>query len=266
MRPLSARNPRVQRLSRLVRRREERAEQRAFVVEGPVLIGCALDNGALLVDLFVDEGALQREAVSVVVGRASAQVVPWLLPEGTLDKVGDAVTSQGLIAVVEMRDDHWPAPDTADFILVLDEVSDPGNAGTLMRAAAAAGAGAVVFAGGVDPTSPKVVRASAGAVFTIDIVRATSGLLAVERLRAVGYSLVGTTVDADVVYDEADLTGPLALMLGNEANGLDADVVDHLDLAVTIPMVGSTESLNVAMAGTVVCFEVLRQRRAASRS
>ncbi len=261
MRPLSARNPRVQRLSKLVRRREERAEQRAFVVEGPVLVAGALDGGAVLVDLYVDEGALDRPAVGEVIGRASAQVVPWLLPAGTLDRVGDAVTSQGVLAVVEMRDAPWPSPDTTDFVLVLDEVADPGNAGTLLRAASAAGAGAVIFAGGVDPSSPKVVRASAGAVFGVDVVRASSGLEAAERLQAVGFTVAGTMVDQGDPYDAVDLRGPLGLVLGNEARGLDPEVVERLDAVLTIPMVGSTESLNVAMAGTVLCFEVLRQRR-----
>lgn len=266
MRPLSARNPRVQRLSRLVRRREERAEQRAFVVEGPVLVACALDNDAVLVDLYVDEAVLDRPAVSEIIGRASSQVVPWMLPAGTLDRVGDAVTSQGVMAVVEMRDAPWPSPDTTDFVLVLDEVADPGNAGTLLRAAAAAGVGSVIFAGGVDPSSPKVVRASAGAVFTADVVRAASGLQAAERLRAVGFTVVGTLVDEGIPYDTADLRAPLALVLGNEAHGLDPEVVKHLDTVVTIPMVGSAESLNVAMAGTVLCFEVLRQRRGGDRA
>lgn len=264
MRPLSARNPRVQRLTRLVKRREERVEQRAFVVEGPVLVGCAIDGGAVLVDIFVDEGALERPSVAAVVERASTQVEPWVLPPGTLDRVGDAVTSQGVLAVVEVRDAPWPSPDTTDFVLVLDEVADPGNAGTLLRAAVAAGAGTVVFAGGVDPTSPKVVRASAGALFGADVVTGTSGIQACDRLRAVGFTVLGTRVDGGEPYDSVDLAGPVAVVLGNEARGLGPDIADHLDVAVTIPMAGATESLNVAMAGTVLAFEVLRQRRARS--
>lgn len=231
-------------------------------MEGPVLIGCALDAGANLVDLFVDEDAASRPAVAEVVARASTQIEPWLLPAGVLDHVGDAVTSQGVAAVVEMRDAPWPSPDSTDFVLVLDDVADPGNAGTLLRAAVAAGAGSVVFASGVDFTSPKVVRSSAGALFNADVVSVTSGVQACDRLRAVGYTVVATLVDQGDPYDSVDLTGPVAVVVGNEAHGLDPDVVDHVDVVVTIPMAGETESLNVAMAGTVVAFEVLRQRRA----
>ena len=261
MRPLSARNPRVQRLTKLVKRREERAEQRAFVVEGPTLVGCALDAGAVLVDVFVDEAAVHLPAVAAVLGRLHPDLSAWLLPAGTLDKVGDVVTSQGIVAVVELRDAPWPSPDATLFVLVLDEVGDPGNVGTLVRAATAAGAGAMVFAGGVDPTSPKVVRASAGAMLGTDIVMAASSDQAVERLHSVGYQVVGTVVGDAPAYDRVDLTGPVALVLGNEAHGLSPDLVDQLDGVVTIPMVGATESLNVAMAGTIICFEILRQRR-----
>ncbi len=263
MRPLSARNPRVQRLGRLARRREERTEQRALLVEGPVLLGTALDAGAEVVDVYVDEAAQHHHQVAAVLRRLPAWIDPWVVPAGTLDRVGDAATSQGLAAVVARPEASWPGPATAPFVVVLAEVADPGNAGTLIRAATAAGAGAVVVAGGVDPTNPKVVRSSAGAVFGIAVVGADSPADAVERLGAAGYRLVGTVVDGGAPYDQADLTGPVAVVLGNEAHGLPDDLAAGLDVLLTIPMAGPTESLNVAMAGTVICFEVLRQRRTA---
>ncbi len=261
MRPLSARNPRVQRLARLARRREERVEQRALLVEGPVLLGAALDAGATVLDVYVDEAAASRPAVADVLGRLPASIEPWLLPAGVLDRVGDAVTSQGVASVVAHPDPSWPTPAATGFVLVLAHVADPGNAGTLIRAAVAAGAGAVVVAGGVDPTSPKVVRSSAGAVFGGRVVVAPDPAEALDRLRADGYRVFGTVVDAGDPYDRVDLSEPVAVVLGNEAHGLDPDLAARTDGLLTIPMAGPTESLNVAMAGTVVCFEVLRQHR-----
>ena len=261
MRPLSARNPRVQRLGRLARRRGERVEQRALLVEGPVLVETALDAGADVLELYVDEAALADPAVTALVQRLDEIADVWSLPPGVLDRVGDAATSQGVAAVAAWNDGAWPTPDRVPFVLVLADVADPGNAGTLIRTAVAAGAGAVVVAGGVDPTSPKVVRSSAGALFSVDVVRAESVLEAASRLAADGYLTVGTVVDGAEAYDTVDLTGPVAVVLGNEAHGLSADVAAGLGRLVTIPMAGPTESLNVAMAGTVVCFEVLRQRR-----
>jgi TrmH family RNA methyltransferase len=265
MRPLSARNPRVQRLSRLVRKREERAEQRALVVEGPVLIGCAIDAGRTLADVYVDESAVHRPAVAALVDRVPAEASVWLVPAGVLDRVGDVATSQGVVAVVDQTTASWPLPDTAPFVVVLADLSIPGNVGTLIRAAVASGAGAVVVAGGVDPTSPKVVRASAGAVFGVDIVVSATPAAALERLRADGYRIATTVVDGGEPYDLVDLDGPLALVLGSEAHGVDDATAEAADVLVTIPMAGPTESLNVAMAGTVVCFEVLRRTRAANR-
>ena len=230
-------------------------------MEGPVLLGTALDAGAQVIDVYVDEAAQHDHQVAAVLRRLPEWVDPWLLPAGTLDRVGDAATSQGLAAVVERGDPAWPSPGDTTFVVLLADVADPGNAGTLIRAATAAGAGAVVVAGGVDPTHPKVVRSSAGAVFGMDVIVAASPREAIDRLRASGYRLAGTVVDRGVPYDEADLTGPVAVVLGNEAHGLSAELLGDLDVLLTIPMAGPTESLNVAMAGTIVCFEILRQRR-----
>lgn len=264
MRPLSARNPRVQRLGRLARRREERVEQRALLVEGPVLVETALEAGVEISELYVDEAALATPAITAVVQRLDEVADVWLLPPGVLDRVGDASTSQGIAAVAVWDDGAWPTPDRVPFVLVLADLADPGNAGTLIRTAVAAGAGAVVVAGGVDPTSPKVVRSSAGSLFSVDVVRSVSAGEAVTRLADDGYLTVGTVVEGADPYDSVDLTGPVAVVLGNEAHGLASEVADGLGCLVTIPMAGPTESLNVAMAGTVVCFEVLRQRRSRS--
>lgn len=264
MRPLSARNPRITRLAKLARRREERTEQRAFVVEGPVLVAVALDAGVDVLDAFVDEEALDRSAVAEVLERLDGLIDPWVVPPGTLDRVGDAVTAQGLVAVVRRSDPPWPEPAETSLVLVLCDVADPGNLGTLVRAAAAAGAGTVVVTGGVDPTNPKVVRASAGAVFGVGIVVAEVGAVeTLARLRAAGYATLATVVDGATPYDEVDLMGPVAIVVGNEAHGLPEEVARAADGAVSIPMAGPTESLNVAMAGTIICFEVLRQRRSA---
>ena len=261
MRPLSARNPRVNALAKLARRHEDRAEQRALLVEGPVLLGTALDAGAEVIDVYVHDDAVDRPAVAAVLARLGASVIPWVVPSGTLDRVGDVRTSQGVISVVRRGEASWPTPDATSFVLVLAGVADPGNAGTLIRAAAAAGAGAVVLAGGVDPTNHKVVRASAGALFSVDVITTPSAISALQTLSSAGFTLAGTVVRDGAPYDTVDLTGAVAVVVGNEAHGLGADLVDLLDLTLTIPMAGPTESLNVAMAGTVMCFEVLRQRR-----
>ncbi|HRW37627.1 MAG: RNA methyltransferase [Acidimicrobiales bacterium] len=271
MRPLSVRNPRIARLTRLVKRPGERAEQRALVVEGPVLVGAALDAGAAIRDVYVDEAAIGRPAVADVLQRLGSEVEPWALPAGALDRIGDVATSQGMLAIVDRPEPTWPvaAPSSpgeraggAGFVVVLAGLQIPGNVGTLIRAAAAAGARAVICAGGADPSSPKVVRASAGAWFGIDVIDADDPAAVVARLQRQGWRVATAVVRGGEPYDAAPLDGPLALVLGSEAHGAGSAVEDASDLRISIPMAGSAESLNVAMAGTVLCFEIVRRSRA----
>lgn len=259
---MSARNPRVRRLARMARRPDERAAQQAVVVEGPVLLGAALAGGAGVIEVFVDEGSVQGDASAVaeVLDRLGSDVEVWSLPAGTLDRVGDAVTSQGIVGVVVRTDPAWPTPANAPFVLVLDGVADPGNVGTLVRAAAAVGGGCVVVAGGADPTAPKVVRASAGAVFAVDVLPVPSALTAVENLLAAGYRVLASTVAGGRSHHLVDVREPVAIVVGNEARGVSAEVLEAASARVTIEMAGPMESLNAAMAGTVLCFEVARRR------
>jgi TrmH family RNA methyltransferase len=149
--------------------------------------------------------------------------------------------------------------------LVLVDVADPGNAGTLLRAGEASGAAAVLFCGAsVDPCNPKCVRASAGALFHLPVASGGEAVAVLERLGGAGVRRLATVVRDGTPYDEVDLTGPVALVLGSEAHGLPAGLEALVDERCTIPMVGRSESLNVAMAGAVLAFEALRQRREGS--
>src|SRR5262249_32320534 len=155
------------------------------------------------------------------------------------------------------------------LVLVALGIGDPGNLGTLVRSAEAAGAAAMLLGpGSVDAYNPKVVRASAGAIFGIPIVDAQSeGWSAVEALEALGElgrRRLGATVGRGSAHTDVDLTVPTAIVLGNEAHGIDASLEPHLDGHVHIRMAGPAESLNVAMAGTVLCFEAARQRSGAA--
>jgi TrmH family RNA methyltransferase len=151
--------------------------------------------------------------------------------------------------------------------LVLVGVGDPGNAGTLLRSAEAAGAGAVLFCeGSADPYAPKCVRASAGSIFRVAVTRSAGARDALEWIASAGLGTVATVARGAQPYDEVALAGPVALVLGNEAHGLPEQVGAQVVRSVTIPMVGRTESLNVGMAGTILCFESLRQRRQRDRA
>lgn len=181
------------------------------------------------------------------------------IDEATLERVASTVSPQPHIAVVEIPRSTALPEDGDCWLLVADRVQDPGNLGTMIRSAAAAGASAlVVTPGTVDVFSSKVVRATAGALFLLPCIEVPSlGALSASKL-----SLVGTSSHeqaGSVAYDEFDFTGRVALVMGNEAAGLDASA--PIDAWVTIPHVGPVESLNVAMATTVLSFEIARQRK-----
>jgi TrmH family RNA methyltransferase len=253
----------VQRLRRLSGRRRARVDEGAFVIDGPVLLAEALGAGVMVEEVFavagVDAGLLARAA------EAGARV--HTVRAEVLARAVDTVTPNGVAAIAARRevplDAALAAAAAGPLALVLLDVADPGNAGTLLRAAEAAGAAAVVFCGSsVDPTNPKCVRASAGALFHVPVA-VGGGEEVVAELRRRGVATVASVVAGGEAYDEVDLAGPVAIVLGSEAHGLPAAVEAAVDRRASIPMAGRAESLNVAMAGAVLCFEALRQRRAA---
>ncbi len=259
--PIGARHHTMQQLRRLSRRRSARTGEGAYVIDGPILLADALDAGVTVDEVVAEPGCppalLERAAgAGAVVRRTGA---------GMLARVVDTVTPQAVAAVARIDDVGTEAAARAagPLALVLVGVADPGNAGTLLRSADAAGAGAVLFCdGSVDPFGPKCVRSSAGSLFRLAVVRDAPAVDALAALAAAGARTVGTQARAPEPYDAVDLTGPVAVVLGSEAHGLPAAVAGAVEVAVSIPMAGRTESLNVGMAGTILCFEALRQRRA----
>ena len=259
---LGARHQRVERLRRLVRRHSVRASERAFVLEGAKLLAEALDAGVVLEAVFVDQRAAGHEALLQRATDAGARV--HALEPGVLERVAGTVTPQPLIAVAGWIDVPLDDVLAADLVVVCVDVRDPGNAGTVLRSAEAAGAGAVVFCdGSVDVFNPKTVRASAGSLFHVPVVASGPPAEVLDRLGGAGIRRYGTVARGGTPYDEADLTGRVAIVLGNEAHGLPAGLEERLDGGLTVPMAGRAESLNVGMAAAVVCFEALRQRRRA---
>ena len=252
----------MQRLRRLSGRRAARLEQGAFVIDGPTLVAEALHAGLVLEEAFVTDAV----APALLARLEVAGVAVHLLRAEVLASSVDAVTPQGVAAIARRFEvevaDAVAAAATGPLALVLVDVADPGNAGTLVRSAEAAGASAVLFCGSsVDPGNAKCVRASAGALFHLPVASGGDTMVVLDQLRAAGVRTAATVVRGGRAYDSVDLTGPLALVVGNEAHGLPDAVVATVDDPLTIPMAGRSESLNVAMAGAVVCFEALRQRR-----
>ncbi len=258
-RGLGARHADVQRLRVLARDRHARHTEHAFLLEGPRLLDTALERGVPLEAVYLGYGA--RPAFTTLVDRAVAAGIPVRdLREGVLEKVGTTRTPQPVLAVAPLAPEPAALPDHGDILVAVD-VADPGNLGTIIRSAEAAGATAVVVTGAsVDPHNPKVVRSSAGAIFGLSIVEQPDPAAALDALHDHGRHTVGTAAIGGHACDTLEIATPIALVVGNEAHGLAPEVRSRLDEIVTIPMHGTGNSLNVAMAATVLLFDLDRRR------
>lgn len=182
--------------------------------------------------------------------------------ENVMKKIADTETPQGIIAVCKMRQPKLePLLASGKMLLVLDRVGDPGNIGTMLRTADAAGIGGLVLLKGcADIYAPKTVRSSMGSLFHIPVLSGVSEQEFVSAAKKAGYDLLVTCLDgADNLY-KADLSGRIAFVMGNEAGGVSETLLEKADKRVYIPMAGRAESLNVAMAAGIVMFEALRRK------
>ncbi len=249
-----------------MRQRKVREQTGLFVLEGAGLVAEALSCGHVPLDVFVSLEAPDGDFDALLADLRNAGAAVAELDPAAFGSIASTVTPQPVVATVAQP---WSGLEEAvtregSFVLVAAGVREPGNAGTLIRTAAAAGADAIVFCDDpVDVANPKVVRASAGAVFRIPVVaRADVGALW-ERLRYCGLTTVGMSGRSERPYDGVDYTAPVAIVVGNEAHGISDAVAEQLATRVAIPMARGVESLNVAAAAAVVAFEAARQRRVA---
>ena len=256
----------MQNLRRLSSRRAARWESGRFVAEGPKLLDEALRATARVEEVFLDAAACtpaHRELAERA--KATGATVREVQP-GVLDRVCDATSPQPVAAVVAMADRPLDELPLGGLAVVAVGLQDPGNAGTVLRSASASGVGAVVFcSGAVDIYSPKTVRASAGAIFSLPVAAGIEPEEVLDRLGSLGVARRAAVAQGGRPYDQLDWRGAAGLVLGSESHGLPGSLDSRIDEQVTIPMRPEVESLNVAMAATVICFEADRQRRSGDR-
>jgi RNA methyltransferase, TrmH family len=229
----------------------------------------SLASGVGVESVYVDRAALAPDGawLQVLEEAYAAGTRVFDLAPGVMARVADTVTPQPIMAVVDQMDvslSELAASAERALVVVCVDVRDPGNAGTILRSAEAAGAtGVVCCDGSVDVFNPKTVRASAGALFRVPVVAGGDPAEVLAELGRWGLQRLAAVARGGRPYTDADLTVPLALVLGNEAHGLPASVAPEIDGQLTIPMAGRAESLNAGMAAAVLCFEAARQRGAA---
>jgi RNA methyltransferase, TrmH family len=258
----SAANPVVKRVRLLADRRHRRREG-AFVVLGIQPVWQAVEAGADIEALIVAPDLLRPPGARAMVFAAEERGIRVArLSAELFARIADRDGPSGLGAIVRARplplEEVAVAPDS--LLVALHEPGNPGNLGTIVRTASAVGAAAVILAGdATDPHDPAAVRASMGAVFDVPVARAASTAAFLDWSARGGVTVAAASARGDRYFWESGLTLPLAVLLGSEAEGLLAEVLDRADLHVRIPMTGTAESLNLAVAAGVLLYEVRRQ-------
>ncbi len=269
---LTERSARIAAAHRLLRR-SRRGEAGEFLADGaPAVteaIGYAREHPGAVLELYVTAAAGARH-VDVVRAAFAAGVEVSQVTDRAAAALSDAVTPQGIVARCALPDLD-PAPllgADPKLLVVLVETSDPGNAGTVIRVADAAGADGVLIAGdGVDPFNPKAIRASAGSLFHLPIGHVGAVDALPSLLADAGLSVLATTASAELDLDRAAADGildlPTAWLFGAEAHGLPDDLIRRADAAVRVPIYGRAESLNLATAAAIVLYASARAHRGA---
>lgn len=253
----SRQNPKIQTVRRLMSDGRARQEEKAFVAEGVRLVEEAWQKKWPFSWVFYDEMVSERGRALLETLRQAGLPVEQITPD-LMAYLSDTETAQGLLAVLRLPEAPPKFPLTPRLLLVLDDVREPGNVGALLRSAAAAGVEAVLLSpASADPWQPKVVRAGMGAHFRLPLLRAPLPEL-VSQFSGIKWVLADIR-DAIPLW-QADLRPPLALIVSNEAHGPSEWARKQAQERIYIPMPGQMESLNVAMAGSILLFEIVRQR------
>jgi TrmH family RNA methyltransferase len=252
------RSPRVRAVAKLAKR-SARADTGLFLAEGPQAVGEALAfHPETLVDFFATKSALDRYA-PLAQAATDAGVVIETVTQHVLDVMSDTVTPQGVIAVCRQFSVSLEVllGSSPKLIAILEEVRDPGNAGTIIRAADAAGADGVILTGrSVDAYNPKAVRSTTGSIFHLPIAQGVSLETALNAVRAAGVRILAADIKGDDLPDiRPELVQPTAWLFGNEARGLSDESLQLADRTVRVPIYGHAESMNLATAASVCLYE-----------
>ncbi len=242
-----------------LKERKNRNKISKYIIEGFRLIQEAFKANVDIDYLIVTEDAL---------GKIDQFLLNYITEEMKIYKISDNLfkelisteNPQGILAVINMNE--MPLQANGDFYLLCDKLQDPGNLGTIIRTAHAAGVqGIILTKGTVDIYNEKTIRSTMGSIFYIPIHYDDDNLSLAKSLKEDGFNFVVTSLDTDKDFFEEDLRGKIILTVGNEGNGVSKEVLDLADIKVKIPMPGNAESLNVAIATSVIMYEKVRQDR-----
>ncbi len=261
----STSNPKVKQLLNLKRKRKAREEEGVYLAEGPRMAREA--PKADIREIYVSDSFRQKEPAFLAQLARESGTVPVVLSDSVFAHVSDTQTPQGILLVLAQKSCSLeellkPAANTAPLLLLLENIQDPGNLGTLFRSAEAAGAsGIVISRDSVDLYNPKVIRSTMGSVYRMPACYVEDLPAAQRQIQESGIRIFAADLVGTVDYDKEDYRDACAFLVGNEGNGLTEEALKETDARIRIPMQGQVESLNASVAGSLLLFETARQRR-----
>ena len=242
-------------LKKLKDKKKYRDEKKKYIIEGFRFVKEAIKSNTCLECVIFTEDFYKKEK-EFIDSLEKLNIKLVIMTKILLDEICDTENPQGIIAVVEFKDSVL---NLGNMIILIDKVQDPGNMGTIIRTAHAVGASSIIITKGtVDIYNDKVLRSSMGSIFYIPIIE-DYNLDLVKKLKNQGYRLLVSSLQGENNFFEEDLKGKVIIAVGNEGNGVSDEVYNISDVKVKIPMPGNSESLNVAIATSVMMYEKLRQ-------
>ncbi len=256
----STKNQQIRTVIELKKKAKARNESGLFAVEG-IRMAAELPKERIE-QVYVSESFLKHPEHSSVLDRLSSFET---VSDSVFSAMSDTKTPQGILALVKKREytlEEMLAGGQTPFLMLLENLQDPGNLGTIVRAGEGAGiTGVIMSRDTVDIYNPKVIRSTMGSLFRIPFLYAENLGETVRFLKKNHVKILAAHLEGAVVYDEEDCTGALGFLIGNEGNGLSEEIGALADARIKIPMAGQVESLNAAVAASVLMFETARQRR-----
>ncbi len=265
----SRHNPTVKKVLKLRSRPEKYAPapkslSGEVLIEGPRPLTMAIEAGAAIKSALITEDILNEAGYDSILEKLTGLTIPvFVIDKDRMAQISDTVTPQGIIAIckVKARDIHDLHPEKDELFVVSDAIQDPGNTGTIIRVCDGAGIRAFIsLKGSANPFNPKVIRASAGSVFSLDIVLAEREDF-IEWCRGHNIPILITAPEADKTIFEFDLEGRGALVFGNETQGVSKDIRQEAACSLRIPIYGRAESLNVASTAAITIYEFITKKR-----
>lgn len=256
---ISDNNPKIQLVRSLINQSKERKHASLFVVEGLRLVEEAVASECKIQSIFYSSNLSDR-GIGLIEECKQKNIQVEEIAVHLMEKITETKTPQGILGIIQLPD--LRIPEILDFALICDAIRDPGNLGTMIRTAAAAGVQAVLLAPGTtDAFAPKVIRSGMGAHFHIPILQLDwNEIEQVCHNRPFPLNIFGAMANAEENYWQINLCLPSAIIVGGEADGMGKDALRITDKFVSIPMPGRSESLNAAIAASILLFETVRQR------